>query len=75
MNTSITLKRINKPRRKKLKEEKNYKNNEKTSSKMAISTFLSKITLNVNRLYALIKRHRWFSSVQSLSRVQLFATP
>ena len=33
--------------------EKNYKNNWKTSNKMAISTYLSIITLNVSRLQLL----------------------
>ena len=36
----------------------NYKNNEKTSNKMAISTYLTIITLNVNGLSAPIKRHK-----------------
>ena len=39
------------------KTEKNYKNNLKTSNKMALSTYLSIITLNVNGLNAPIKRH------------------
>ena len=39
-------------------EKKNYKNNPQTINKMAISTHLSIITLNVNVLNALIKRHR-----------------
>ena len=38
--------------------EKNYGINWKTSNKMAISTYLSIISLNVNRLNAPIKRHR-----------------
>ena len=38
--------------------EKNYQNNQKTSSKMAVSTYLSIITLNVNGPNSLIKRHR-----------------
>ena len=36
----------------------NYKNKWKTRNKMAISTHLSIITLNVKRLNASIKRHR-----------------
>ena len=36
----------------------NYKNDWKTRSKMAISTYSSISTLNVNGLNALIKRHR-----------------
>jgi len=38
--------------------EKNYKNSHKTSNKMAMSTYLSIITLNVNGLNSPIKRHR-----------------
>lgn len=38
--------------------EKNYKNNHKTTNKMAINTYLLVITLNVNGLKAPIKRHR-----------------
>ena len=34
--------------------QKSHKNNHKTSNKMAISTYLSIITLNVNELNALI---------------------
>ena len=37
--------------------EKNYKNNQKTSSKMAISTYLAIITLNANGLNVPIKRY------------------
>ena len=37
---------------------KSYKNHEKTSNKMAISTSQSIITLNVNGLNAPIERHR-----------------
>lgn len=43
---------------KKLKEEKKYKNSQKTGNKMAISAYLSIVTLNVNRLNAPIKRHK-----------------
>ena len=32
------------------KEQKNYKNNHKTSNKMAVSTYSSILTLNVNGL-------------------------
>ena len=38
--------------------EKNYKNNCKTINNMTINTYLSIITLNVNRLNAPIKRQR-----------------
>ena len=38
--------------------ERNYKNNQKIINKMAISTYLSVITLNVSGLNCPIKRHR-----------------
>ena len=38
--------------------KKNYKNNWKTSNKMAIKTYLSVIILNLDGLNALIQRHR-----------------
>ena len=38
--------------------EKNYTNNQKTNNKMAVITYLSVITLNVNGLKDSIKRHR-----------------
>lgn len=37
--------------------EKIHKNKHKTNNKIAISTFLSIVALNVNRLNAPIKRH------------------
>ena len=37
---------------------KTYKNKSKTINEMAIRTYISMITLNVNRLNALTKRHR-----------------
>ena len=43
---------------KKKETEKNYQCNQKTSSKMAISTYLSIITLNANGLHSPIKIHR-----------------
>ena len=52
----MQIKKIIKPQGKKLKE--NYKNNQKTSNRMALSTFLSIITSNVNIQNVLIKRHR-----------------
>ena len=39
-------------------EERNHKNNLQTMKKMAISTYLSVITLNVNGLNTPVKRHR-----------------
>ena len=46
----------NKRRRK--GKKKPYKSNPKTINKLAIRTYISIITLNVNRLNSLIKRHR-----------------
>ena len=58
---NITLKKIIKPQgkrdQKKKRAEKNYKSNQKTSNKMAISTYLSIITLNVNGVNAPLNRH------------------
>ena len=52
-------KRKNKKKKKKYKINwKKYKINWKTRFKMAINTFLSIITLNVNGPNTLIKRHR-----------------
>ena len=54
------LKIIIKPHQKEEQEKRNnktYKNNQKTINKMAISTYLSINTLNVNGLNAPIKRY------------------
>ena len=40
------------------RRKENYKNNQETSNKMALSTYLSIITLNVNGQKALIRKHR-----------------
>ena len=54
----ITLKiAIKSQKRAKKKGTKNYKN-KKTINEMAISTYLSRINLSINRLHAPIKRHR-----------------
>ena len=53
-----TTKENHQTKGKKLKEEKKYKNSQKTGNKMAISAYLSIVTLNVNRLNAPIKRHK-----------------
>ena len=45
-------------RREQEKKGKEKKNNQKIINKMAISTYLSIITLNVNRLNSPIKKHR-----------------
>ena len=42
----------------KRRKEQEYKKNQKTIHKMAISTYLTKITLNVNGLNVPNKRHR-----------------
>ena len=55
--SNITLKKIIIPQGKRLRE-KNHKNNQKTSNKMATSTYLSIIILNVNELNAPIRRHK-----------------
>ena len=55
-NPSIKRKPINHERREQEKKgTENYKNNHKTSNKVAICTYLSTITLNINRLIAPIK--------------------
>ena len=43
--------------REKEKTKMNYQNSQKTSKTMAITTYLSTITLNINGLYSQIKRH------------------
>ena len=52
---------------KKRKEERRNRINWKTSFKIAINTYLSIITLNVNGLNALIKRHKvadWIKKIR-----------
>ena len=44
--------------RKERRIENNYKNNHKVSNRMAISTYLPIIILNINELNAVIKRQR-----------------
>ena len=46
-----------KKQKKKRGTQKKYKNNQEISNKMAISTYLSIITLITNGLNAIIKRH------------------
>ena len=51
--------------------ERNYKNSQKMINKMAISSYLSIITLNVNRLNLQIKKHRlaeWIEKQDSSMR-------
>ena len=58
-NPNITLNKVirsqGKIRREEERGRKNYKSNQKTINKMAVSTHLSIITLNVNRKNAPIK--------------------
>lgn len=74
-NKSLQLKKVikhqgrNKTKEKeRKKKERNYQNNQKTSSKMEVTTCLLVITLNVNGLNSLTKRHRvadWIKTKQS----------
>ena len=59
-NPDITLKMSSNHKRKEQRRKerkKTYKNKPKTIKKMAIGTYISIITLNVNGLNALTKRH------------------
>ena len=58
MNTSIQLKKIIKAQGDTLKQEDKTEKQPEKSNKMAISTYLPIITLNVNGLNAPIKGHR-----------------
>ena len=55
---------------------KNYKNNQKTSNKMAICIYLLIITWNINELKAPIKRYRdsWLRGKKKNSKSHLYAT-
>ena len=58
-NSNIALKIVIKSKGKRIKKKKkNYKNNLRTINKMAVSTYLSVMTLTVNGLNASIKKHR-----------------
>ena len=57
----MSLKKVIKPQRKRGREEEKNRgttNSQKTMNKMAISTYLATITLNVNGLNSPNKRHR-----------------
>ena len=56
----MTLKKIinHKKKEQEKKGKENYKNNQKTIDKMAISTYLFIITLNVNGLNAHFKKNK-----------------
>ena len=58
MNPNITLKIVIITREENKRREKNLQNNPKTMNQIAVRTYISIITLNVNGLYAPIKRHR-----------------
>ena len=46
------------------RRRKNYKTNQETSNKMALSSYLSIITLNVNGQKALIRKHSdWMDKI------------
>ena len=70
-NTSLLLKKMIKPERKKLKEEKRKPT--RTSNKMTISTYLSIITLNVNGKNVPIKRHGVADRIKKKKKTQLYA--
>ena len=55
---------------KRRKRTENYKNNCKTSNRMAITTYLTIITLNVNGLNAPIKRHRVTEWIEKQERIR-----
>ena len=55
------------------REEKNLQNQPQTIQKMAIGTYISIITLNVNRLNAPTKRHRlaeWIRKTRAIYMLQ-----
>ena len=52
--------------------EKNFKDDGKVSTKMAISIYLSIITLNVNRLNPLIRKHRVANWIKKKNRTHLY---
>ena len=60
-NSHQITKKENKEER---KNKKTYKNKSKTINKMAIRTYISTITLNVNGLNVPTKRHRLAESIQ-----------
>ena len=47
-----------------------YKSNQKTISKMAINTYISIITLNVNGLSALIKWHKLDQCIKNFFKLK-----
>ena len=68
-NTKEIHETTHKRKNKKKGTKKKYKSKGKIKFKMAINTYLSIITLNVNRLNAPVKRHRvvyWIKKNKSL---------
>ena len=55
--------------------EKVFRNNHKTSNKMAINTYLSIITLNVNGQSAPIKSHRVLEWIQEKKKRPIYMLP
>ena len=66
INSNTTLKIVIKPEEERTREQrkKNNKNKSKAINKMAIRTYISIITLNVNGLNAPTKRHRLAEWIQ-----------
>ena len=50
-------------------QEKTYQNKFKIINKMAMRTYISIITLNVNRLNAPAKRHGWLNRHQNMTHI------
>ena len=63
-NTKKAIKSQGKRAREEERNGQNYKNIQKKSNKMAIGTFLSMATLNVNGLNVPIKMHRVANSIK-----------
>ena len=71
---NTTLKMVIKTQKNRTKEEgkkKTYKNKPKTIKKMAIGTYILKITLNVNGLNVPSKRHRLAEWIQKQDPLQI----
>ena len=79
MNPNITLKIVIKSERKWAKEERrNYKEPQKTSktiNKMALSTYLSNITLNVNGVMLQSKDIEWLNGYKNKTHVYICCSP
>ena len=51
------------------REEKTYKNKSKTINKMAIRTYISKVTLNMNGLNAPTKKTEWLKGYKNKTHI------